>query len=40
MRQLNSKACKMTHEGVKARLDAHASDIKDLKTDLKNHIHE
>ncbi len=33
-------ACKMTHEGVKARLDAHASDIKDLKTDLKNHIHE
>jgi len=32
---VQSVSCKMTHEGVKARLDAHASDIKELKNNLK-----
>ena len=31
---VQSVSCRMTHEGVKARLDAHASDIKDIKKTL------
>ncbi len=33
-------ACKMTHDGVTARLNSHAEDIKELKSELKTHKHK
>lgn len=32
---VQSTACKLTHDGVTARLNAHAKEISEIKTDIK-----